>query len=160
MNDKQKLMEDNVNLVYYIISREYPTFLYDDDVVQSGMLGLCLAANAWEGKGMFTTYAGKCIRREIHKEFINRKSYSQTASLESKVGEEGTLEDLLAGEDDVAIMDDAFFNELTKEEREVLELSSSGYDTEEISKMRGYTAQKVTKLLRLVNIKWRYFNEN
>ena len=88
-----------MNLVYHIISRQYPTFIHDEDVIQSGMLGLCKAAESFDPKkGLFSTYAGRCIRNEINQEFIKRKPFSQTVSLDTKISEEGTLQDVLVGE--------------------------------------------------------------
>ena len=67
---KQQLIEDNLNLVYALISREYPTYLHDEDIIQTGMLGLCKAADKWDEKrGTFSNFAWCCIRHEIIKEF-------------------------------------------------------------------------------------------
>ena len=45
MNDRKKFIEENVNLVYVIVREYYPTFIFDEDVIQCGMVGLCKAAN-------------------------------------------------------------------------------------------------------------------
>ena len=117
--NRQQLIEDNMNLVYFIISREYPTYLQDEDIIQSGMLGLCKAANSWEERGLFSTYAGRCIRNEIRQEFVRRKPHSKLVSLEANVNDESTLGDLIVGEEDVVYLDDEqFYSQLTKEELE------------------------------------------
>ena len=153
-----ELIEENINLVYYIISRQYPTFLHDDDVIQSGMLGLCKAANTYDpNRGLFSTYAGRCIRNEINQEFIRRKPFSQTVSLDAKISEEGTLQDLLVGENDVDYVSDEFYDALTKEERTVMNLDLSGYTSGEISDICKLTIPKVQKILRTIRFKWRKY---
>ena len=34
-----ELITENINLVYWVLSKYYPAFLKDDDLVQIGMLG-------------------------------------------------------------------------------------------------------------------------
>lgn len=153
-----ELIEDNMNLVYWIISRQYPTFLHDDDVIQSGMLGLCKAANTFDpNKGVFSTYAGRCIRNEINQEFIKRKPFSQTVSLDTKIGEEGTLQDVLEGEKDVDYMSDEFYDALTDEERTIMNLNLHGYGSDAIADICKITVKKVQKILRTIKIKWRKY---
>lgn len=153
-----ELIEDNMNLVYYIISRQYPTFLHDDDVIQSGMLGLVKAANTFDpNKGLFSTYAGRCIRNEINQEFIRRKPFSNTVSLDTKISEEGTLQDVLVGTEDVDYVDDEFYDSLSEEERTVMSLDINGYTSGEIADACNITVQKVQKILRTIRIKWRKY---
>ena len=142
-----------MNLVYHIISRQYPTFIHDEDVIQSGMLGLCKAAESFDPKkGLFSTYAGRCIRNEINQEFIKRKPFSQMVSLDTKISEEGTLQDVLVGEDDVAYIDD-FYDGLTNEEVKVIKLYNSGYISGEISELLNIPVEKVRKIMRIIKIK-------
>ena len=159
--NRQQLISDNMNLVYSVVSKEYPTYLHDEDIVQSGMLGLCKAAEAWdESKSKFSTYAWRCIRNEINNEFINRKPHSKNISLETKIGDEGTLEEVLIGKEDVSYFDDAFYDLLSPDEQNILRLDNLGYSTEEIAETSGRSVQKVRKTLRLIKLKWRAFNEN
>ena len=161
MSMKQHLVEDNINLVYYIISKEYPTYLHDDDIIQSGMLGLCRAAEGWnEERGSFANYAGKWIRGEIKQEFVRRKPHAKNISLETTIGEDGTLGDLIPGDDDVAyIDDDTFCRQLTTDERMILTLDSVGYSAAEIAQISGFDVQKVRKLRRIIRLKWRDYYE-
>lgn len=87
--DKNKLIEDNMNLVYYLISRYYPTFIKDEDLIQCGMVGLCKAANSSNAiKYKFSTYASACILNEIKSEFIRRKKYAKEESLNALMEKE------------------------------------------------------------------------
>ena len=160
MQNRQRLIEDNINLVYSLVSKEYPTYLHDDDIIQSGMLGLCKAAERWdETKSKFSTYAWKCIRNEINQEFINRKPHSKNISLGTKVGEDGTLEDVLVGDEDVDFVDTATFCEtLSNEELNIFNADQEGLTTEEISTKFRLSIGRVQKTLRIIKIKWRNFN--
>lgn len=74
---------DNIPFVYYIIHKYYPTFAKDEDIIQSGMVGLVKAANKFDStKGKFSTYAGVIIKNEIAKELKLRVNDSQTVSLD------------------------------------------------------------------------------
>ena len=160
--NKQQLIEDNMKLVYSIISKEYPTYLHDEDIVQSGMLGLCKAADNWdESKAKFSTYAWKCIRNEINQEFINRKPHSTNVSLETPISEESVLGDLIVGETDVGYVgEDYFYDTLTEDERNAFLLYNSGYSVNDIAEKYNWSIQKTQKNIRLCKSKWRKFNED
>jgi RNA polymerase sigma factor (sigma-70 family) len=160
-SEQQRLVEDNLPLVYFIISREYPTFIGDEDLAQSASLGLCQAANNWdETKGLFSTYAGKCIRNEINKEFIRRKPHSKNISLQTTLTEKMTLDEVLVGDEDIVVMDEKFYDTLTDEEIKAFELFYVGYSAEEIAEVMRCKVPKANKLLRIVKKKWERFNEN
>lgn len=156
MENKQQFIEDNIPLVYHIIAKEYPTYRYDEDIIQSGMVGLCKAVENWdENKSKFSTYAGRCIRNEIYKEFLYRKPHSKNISLDSNVSEDCTLGDLTAGEHDIEFVDNSFYLSLTDDERQVMRLNNSGYSTDEIADITNFNNQKVRKILRNIRLKWR-----
>jgi RNA polymerase sigma factor (sigma-70 family) len=160
-SEQQKLVENNLPLVYYIISREYPTFIGDEDLAQSASLGLCQAAENWEEtKGLFSTYAGRCIRNEINKEFIRRKPHSKNISLQTTLTDKMTLDEVLVGDEDVVVMDEMFYDTLTDEEIRAFELYYVGYSAEEIAVEMHCKIQKANKLLRIIKKKWEKFNEN
>jgi RNA polymerase sigma factor (sigma-70 family) len=160
-SEQKKLVEDNLPLVYFIISREYPTFIGDEDLSQSAALGLCQAANSWdESKGLFSTYAGRCIRNEINKEFIRRKPHSKNISLQTTLAEKMTLDEVLVGDEDVVVMDEKFYDTLTDEEIKAFELFYVGYSAEEIAEAMRCKVPKANKLLRIVKKKWERFNES
>lgn len=160
------LVEDNMKLVYYIVSREYPTYIGDEDIVQCGMVGLCKAANTWdESKSEFSTYACKCITNEIRKEFSNRKKHSGVLSLDypskNDECENTTFGDYIMGDEDVPFADlDSFYATLTKDEREILAIDSMGYSPDEIAECCGCNLQKVWKTLRIIDNKRRNFYGN
>lgn len=76
MND-DKLIKDNIPLVYHIINKYYPTYTKDEDIIQAGMLGLVKASKNYSNqKSKFSTYAGVCIRNEIVNELRYRQKHS------------------------------------------------------------------------------------
>jgi RNA polymerase sigma factor (sigma-70 family) len=152
-----QLVEDNIKLVYHIISRDYPTYIKDEDIIQCGMVGLCKAAKYWKEQGLFSTYAGKCIRQEIYLEFLRRKKHTKVISLDTNIGEDDTLGDVIVGEEDVEFIDDSIYESFTLEENSILELYKNGFSTREIADMCGLTINKVRKILRTIKIKWRRF---
>lgn len=75
INLDREFIEQNMNLVYYIIHKYYPAFSKDEDVIQSGMLGLCKASLHYdERKGKFSTYAGATIKNEIVNELKGKSN--------------------------------------------------------------------------------------
>ena len=159
MNDKQCLVEDNMNLVYFIISKQFPTFIHDDDIIQAGMLGLCKAADKWDEKrGLFSTYAGKCIRNEINNEFNNRKKHKSVLSLDYEIfdnnGNKGTFGDYIIGDEDVEFIDiDSLHDQLSKQERRVFDLKQSGLTPNEIAERIGCSKNAVLKLIRTAKLR-------
>lgn len=81
--DKNTLICDSIPFVYYIINKYYPTFIHDEDVIQAGMLGLCIAADKYDArKSKFSTFAGKVIKNNIASELKRRLKESDHVSLE------------------------------------------------------------------------------
>lgn len=141
-----KLIEDNMTLVYYLVKRYYPKFLFDEDIIQCGMVGLVKAAQSWdESKSKFSSYSSFCILNEIRQEFIRRSKYSTDTSLEKNVCEHLTLGEVLVGDEDVSEFNlDALYSKLTDKEKEVFDLKLAGYKQKEIAERIGCTQQGVS----------------
>lgn len=150
MYDKN-LFESNVNLVYYIVNKYFYNFRGDDDVIQSGLIGLWKACKSYDpDKSKFATYASKCILNQIRLYFRHESKYTNNVSVSldenitiSNDGDEVCRYDLL--EDLVAIycMDDF---ELTHKETQVLHLKSKGYTDLEISKKLNLSQPYVSRI--------------
>lgn len=100
-NEQLELVTENLRLVRYVISKDYPSYIKDADIQQVGYLGLCKAATTWEKKGKFATYARKHIYNEIKWELARRKAYSCEVSLNTPVSKRDgglTLEDVMTEE--------------------------------------------------------------
>lgn len=99
-NEQQKLVEENINLAYFVAHRFKNTNLEFDDVKAIACLGLVKAAIAFQpDRGLvFNTLAVKVITNEILMHLRReRKHSSVTASLDMETvpGEEITLADII-----------------------------------------------------------------
>lgn len=158
---KNKLIEENMNLVYFTINKYYPSLIYDEDIKQAGMVGLCKAACSYdESASKFSTYAILGIRNEIKAELRSRKKHNSVLSLDWVVsddeGGQTTFGDLQTGEEDVSFVDtNGFYQSLTDIEQETYNLYLKGASTEEISKIQHCSKNTVYKRLRDIRTKWR-----
>lgn len=160
--DKSKLVTDNINLVYYVLHKYYPYSTTDEDLIQAGMVGLCVATERYnEELGKFSVYAVKGIRNYMNLELKNRKKFANQVSLSTEVklgeGEDGaiTLEDILPGDEDIDFVDyDAYLDKLTETEKQVVELRQLGYTFLDISKKLGVSRQTACDIGRRIKLKW------
>lgn len=153
---KQQLIEDNMNLVYSLISKEYPTYLGDEDIIQTGMLGLCKAADKWdESKCNFSTFAWYCIRNAIIDEFRARVKHQGVLSLDYEVngedGERASFGSFIVGQEDVGYVDiDVNVKQLTPTQLKVFELYRRGVPTNKIASTLGISRQCVWQTMRKI----------
>jgi len=161
--NQQKLIEDNMNLVYFTIHKFYPKMIADEDIVQCGMLGLCNAAQTWdETRSNFTTFACRCIGYEINNELKRRKRHKNTLSLDYPVntpdGDVDSFGSLIAGDKDVDLFDvQPFYDSLSAKDKEVFDVLRKGVTNRELAKELGVgvsTAHSYTRRLRTL---WRNY---
>ena len=162
--DIQKLINENINLVYYIVHKYYPTFVDDEDIIQCGMLGLCRAANTWdETKSVFSTYASMCILNEIKMEFRKRKKHKGVLSLEYEYDDTKDsiveLKDMIIGDEDVDYVDvHSIYNQFTPFEKKIFDYRKMGVTGVEIANKLGCSKQMISKTLRKMKRKWKFIN--
>jgi RNA polymerase sporulation-specific sigma factor len=162
MSERDALIVENQQLVFHTLHKYYPRWAYDEDIQQVGMIGLCKAADNYDPeKGKFSTFATKYILNTLRMEFRNRMRLCRTAdtvSIELETAEDCTLQDTLAGEDDVDFCDrEGLFKLLAPKEKKVAELLEQGYSQVEICKKLGYTRSNVSLLARKIKHKWRKY---
>ena len=160
---KQQLIEDNMALVYSLVAREYPTYLHDEDIIQSGMLGLCKAAEKWdETKSKFSTFANICIRSEIQVEFRRRAKHQGVLSLDYEVdndGERTMFGDFIVGDEDVGYVDlGVDLDALSQKEQLIGELLTNGVSHEDIVSRLGVSKQQIWKTIRKIKAMRGYAN--
>ena len=52
----ETLFHENIKLIYWLIRKYYPQYIYDDDVIQCGMIGLWKASKSYDPeKSQFAT---------------------------------------------------------------------------------------------------------
>lgn len=163
------LIEDNIKLVYFIINKYYPTWVNDEDIIQTGMLGLCKAAENWdESVSTFSTYASKCICNEIRAEFKRRKRHSGVYSLDYEMtnseGESTSFGDIQVGDEDVTDIDclsfDCFVDQLSEADQQIIQWRQDGMDTPSIAERLGVGCDTVYKTIRKIMRMWREYNED
>ena len=163
---RNQLIEDNLNLVYYIIRKYYPNNIGDEDLIQCGMLGLCRAADKWdESKSQFSTFASSCIINEIKVEFRRRAKHQGVVSLDYEVngedGERTPVGNLIVGDEDIDYVD---FNPdrdlLTEREKIVYKFLCEGLNCTEISKKLNVSPQAVAQMKRKIVNRIRSKNGN
>lgn len=133
----ETLFHENIKLVYWLIRKYYPQCIYDDDVIQSGMIGLWKASKSYDPeKSKFATYAVKCILNEIKMHFRreSRQKRNVEVSLDELVdisneGDEVSRYDLTKDLTQLFCMDTYT---LTDTELSILHLKSKGYKDAEI----------------------------
>jgi RNA polymerase sigma factor (sigma-70 family) len=153
---KQQLIEDNMNLVYSLIRREYPQHIQDEDIIQSGMLGLCKAAEQWdESKSTFSNYAWHSIRNAIIDEFKQRTKHQGVLSLDYEVddadGKRVPFSNVIVGQEDVGYVDiDVDIDQLSPTQIKVFELYRIGVPNNEIATTLGVSRQCVWQAMRKI----------
>lgn len=165
--EKDKLIEENMKLVYFLISKYYPSFIQDEDTIQEGMVGLCKAASTWdESKSKFSTYASQCILNEIKEYFRKSIKHNGILSLDKETensdGEPLSFIEIIAGEEDVKIAQLdylAFYNTLLEEEKELIRLRVN-FEVKEIAEMYKLSESSIFKKLSKIKMKWRKFIGN
>ncbi len=163
---KQKLIEENMNLVYFTINKYFPRYSNDEDMIQTGMVGLCTAAQYWnESKGSFSTYAIRIIRNQLCNEHNYRNKHKKTLSLDYEYdgdfneGEVLTLGDMIAGQEDVDFdYSQEFCDTLSPHQLELVTLRKQGYSINEIGRRLGIKKQAVWNSLRYIKRRWNKYN--
>lgn len=150
---RQQLIEDNMRLVYHHVSKHYPTYIQDEDIIQCGMVGLIKAADNWdETKSKFSTFACRCIGNEIKNEFKRRAKHHGVLSLDQEIKTSDgliTLGDTILGDEDVCYVDFGIdVEKLKPREKQVFELLQGNMTYTDIGRELGITKQAVWAIAR------------
>ena len=142
--ERDRLITDNVKLVYYIyekLSKNVLTISHKDDIVSEGMIGLIKAARNFDKtKGCkFATFAARCIQNEMlmFLRSLNKRA-SHEISLNTPIGKdrdgnELCLLDVLEDEhgNPEAEIDKSVFKE---KDKQLVAAICKGYSQKEIAK--------------------------
>ena len=161
---RNELIEDNMTLVYFVINTYFPSWRGNEDLIQTGMVGLCKAADTYkEGESKFSTYATKCIRNEIITEFKRNSKNVPTVSLDTMVADEDDIDfhSIIPAEYvdfDINVNFSNFIGQLSEFQRTILSDLSNGLSQFEIAEKYKVSRQWVNKLCREIRRKWRRYN--
>ncbi len=88
----EEMFEKNRNLVYFFVNKHYPKCRNDEDVIQTGFLGLWKACQNFDkSRGIkFSAFATKCILNEIGMLMKMQNKHIEVISLEDLSVEPGT----------------------------------------------------------------------
>ena len=158
-SDRDKLVTDNLRLVYYLyekLTKNKLTRQYKDDIISEGMVGLVKAAKTFDDKRKikFGTYASRCITNEMLM-FIRRmnKQLPHEVSLYDPIGrdEDGLLifyMDILSTDEESVREQDRIIDavrNLPKRDREIIDAVMSGFKQKEIAAMMGVKQSTISR---------------
>ena len=166
--DRQKLVEENVKLVYEV-AHKYKylccTTIDFDDLVSVGYIGLVKASKSYDDTKniKFSTLAFVCIKNEILREFVNKQyrfNDTNTVSLNTKFQPkhdidcielqelipDDKMEDYLENLDN-KILIDSIYEKCTDKEKRVIDLYLEGFSLKDISIKVGCHWTTVSKII-------------
>lgn len=168
MTDLNKLIKDNVNLVYYILHRHFPNHVNDEDAVQVGRIGIWNAAMKYDNKRskwepfLYTVILNELRRyfrtmnaaREIPSNMID--SLDDSAFIDNhKDNAKCTKLDRIGYIDhnySYVLLKDAI-DSLTSEEHDVLYLYMNRYTQTQIGQILNYSQSTISRLTKSIKLK-------
>lgn len=170
LEERNKLFEDNINLVHFIINKHFKCFLrkypyLKEDLFQEGSIGLYKATCYFdENKGTFSTIAwpyilGHLMRfttRYVKKHYRNDIDSFEKCIYRNAYGEEIRIEDRLAGNESIDIesvhvIKSCIKRSEIKDIQKIVCLRQKGYTQKEIGRMLG--TNQITICRRLGKLK-------
>ena len=143
IDDIDRLVTENERLIRHVIWTRFPKFAFDDDVIQTGRIGLWNAARTWDkGRAPFQSYAVACIINAIsvYLRYENRYAAASEASVREFLPSES---------EDLRYLDlDGWLRSMDKTKRLIARCRLLGYTQEEIAKITGTTRQNIQSHLR------------
>lgn len=151
-----KLYEQNEKLVYSSIKRYFPEHYLDEDVQQTGRIGLWLACLKWDPeKGALSTLADLCIHNEIIL-YFRKNSRKRTVNLTECVplfleNTDNELCDYIPGPRNIIIWTgDPIKTLLTKRQIKILRMKVDGLNQYEIGKTLGVSQATVARDIKKI----------
>lgn len=169
MDDINKAIEENTPLVYYIIRKYFPTFIHDDDIMQSGLIGLWKSLINFDSTKniKFATFATKVIMNDINMEIRKRRKSRLDISMYTSVsgtsddndlGIYDSMSDNLSGVHDYStyeleqcLRSDKF----TEKERTVLVYKYRGYTKKKIGDKMGISQPQISRIEKNIRTKFK-----
>lgn len=170
--ERDKLIEDNLQLVWYVMARYYPSTINSperEDFFQIGCIGLIFAANNYEpGSVKFSTFAARNIQCRLRNELQSRYCQcrtGETCSLDSPIPElaDGSLDILGTISDerwnpDHQVYDlEKFESTLTKAQLSIFKLMLEGFNPSQIAEKLGCSRQNVAQKIDRIQCEFAEF---
>lgn len=169
MDDINKAIEENTPLVYYIIRKYFPTFIHDDDIIQSGLIGLWKSLINFDSTKniKFATFATKVIMNDINMEIRKRRKSRLDISMYTSVSgtsDDNDLEIYDSMSDNLSGVHDYSTYELeqclrsdkfTGKERTVLVYKYRGYTQKKIGDKMGISQPQISRIEKNIRTKFK-----
>lgn len=169
MDDINKAIEENTPLVYYIIRKYFPTFIHDDDIIQSGLIGLWKSLINFDSTKniKFATFATKVIMNDINMEIRKRRKSRLDISMHTSVSgtsDDNDLEIYDSMSDNLSGVHDYSTYELeqclrsdkfTEKERTVLVYKYRGYTQKKIGDKMGISQSQISRIEKNIRTKFK-----
>ena len=162
--DAEKLYMDNEKLVFLVLHRKYPTFVFNEDVQQEARIGLWNACLGYDPeRSAFSTYACRAIENSIKIYFRKGAGQDKNPTISMNEAVHGqdhdcAIEDFLVGEEDVDFVDtDALFARLDERDQTILRMLIRGMKQKEIAEELGMTRTNVC--MRIAHIRRHAYKE-
>lgn len=161
---KEQLVLNSTGLIMLVMKRL--NFEYDEDIFDIGMLGLIKAINTFDSSRevAFSTYACTKIKFAIVDSFRGKKTHP-TVSLDAPVvlenGEQIPLSESVADknrfEEEIIAREwiRAFTDELSSQERQVVNMAAKDMSQVEIAMALGVTRGRISQILAKLRKKWK-----
>lgn len=161
-NEREKMFEDNIPLVYFLVKKYYPTFAGNEDVIQEGKIGLWQGVQTYdESKGKLSSYLASCIINGFRNYIRKEMKHVGTLSLDYTYEEDCPMMESVVGEEDILNVSwldaDVFIKSLTGLEKTVFDYVKLGYTQTEVAEVLGYTHQYIGLIHRNIKSKWRKY---
>lgn len=121
----------------HLTAKKFGDMSKDEDLLQCGLIGLWKAAETWEGKGPFATYAIPCIEHAMIDYLRSRKPRETTADYLEEEGAEDEKDLLVA-------IKEAF--PAGSVERDILFGLMSGKTKTELAQKHGMSRKTITRI--------------
>lgn len=162
MDDAEKLLTENKNLVYFVLRRYFPSLRGDQDLAQEGFIGLWKASLKYDGRVKFSTFAITCIRNEMLQYLRKQRRAPNAVSLDAPLAHvEGdfslgdTLEDTEASAFETKIFADDFMQRLKPQDRRLVELRIAGLGQQVVGEACGISQVTVSRRLKKIQALYR-----
>lgn len=158
LDERNKLIEENIKLVYYTVNRYFRGYSDTDELINEGSIGLIKAANKYdkEKEIRFSTFACRCIYNEISRylcvqNYDCRKANTDALSIESTIydnNERLTFKELLESEEDYSVANANYILNLidtlnVKDGKYACVKKAEGYSLGEIGEVLGVSKEAV-----------------
>ena len=153
MKNAEKMLVENENLVFFTISRYFPSYIHDEDVRQIGRIALWKACEKYDpaNGAAFSTYCTRAIQNEVKKYlqyFTRCGRNTPTISLDDSIKKDSPRDNYqkIADKLDVDFIDtEAISRHLTPKHKKLLRIYLDGHNCQEAAKLFGVSCNSITK---------------